>query len=132
LITTISVMTTDTHNTVLTPELRTTVASDSSIGGNLLPSMLAINPYPDELFIQSLTPVPHTDGETRTEFSSTDHPIQSRSVWYWAQAWPKDRVACFCPTFDISCNSRPSPSSAPSPAHDPQAPGERSCASGPA
>jgi len=86
-----------THKTVLTPELRAKVAADSSIGGgNLLPSMLAINPYPDEPFIHSLTPVPYTDGETRTEFSlrDLDHLIQSWSVWYLAQGVrPKDRVA---------------------------------------
>ena len=90
-----------THKTVLTPELRAKVAADSSIGGgNLLPSMLAINPYPDEPFIKSLTPVPYTDGETRTEFSlrDLDHLIQSWSVWYWAQGVrPKDRVAIFLP-----------------------------------
>ena len=86
-----------THKTVLTPELRSQVAADSSIGGgNLLSSMLAINPYPDEPFIQSLTPVPYTDGETRTEFSlrDLDHLIQSWSVWYHAQGVrPRERVA---------------------------------------
>lgn len=90
-----------THNTVLTPELRSRVAADSSIGGgNLLPSMLAVNPYPDEPFILSLTPVPYTDGETRTEFSlrDLDHLIQSWSVWYYAQGVrPRDRVAVFLP-----------------------------------
>ena len=94
-------MTTDTHKTVLTPELRAKVAADSGIGGgNLLPSMLAINPYPDEPFIKSLTPVSYTDGETRTEFSlrDLDHLIQSWSVWYQAQGVrPKDRVAIFLP-----------------------------------
>jgi acyl-coenzyme A synthetase/AMP-(fatty) acid ligase len=90
-----------THKTVLTPELRAKVAADPGIGGgNLLPSMLAINPYPDEPFIQSLVPLPYTDGETRTEFSlrDLDHLIQSWSVWYYAQGVrPKDRVAVFLP-----------------------------------
>lgn len=94
-------MTSFTHNTVLTMELRTKVAADSGIGGgNLVSSMLAINPYPDEPFIQSLTPVPYTDGQTRTEFSlrDLDHLIQSWSVWYRAQGVrPKDRVAVFLP-----------------------------------
>lgn len=90
-----------THKTVLTPELRARVAADSGIGGgNLLASMLAINPYPDEPFIKSLTPVPYTDGETRTEFSLRDlhHLIESWSVWYHAQGVrPRDRVAVFLP-----------------------------------
>jgi acyl-coenzyme A synthetase/AMP-(fatty) acid ligase len=90
-----------THNTVLSPELRAKVAADSGIGGgNLLPSMLAINPYPDEPFIHSLTPVPYTDGETRTEFSlrDLDHLVQSWSVWYHAQGVrPRDRVVVFMP-----------------------------------
>ncbi|MDZ4264258.1 MAG: AMP-binding protein, partial [Mycobacterium sp.] len=94
-------MTTHTHKTVLSPELRAKVAADSSIGGgNLLPSMLAINPHPDEPFITSLTPVPYTDGQTRTEFSlrDLDHLIQSWSVWYLEQGVrPKDRVAIFLP-----------------------------------
>lgn len=94
-------MTTFTHKTVLSPELRARVAADTSIGGgNLLASALAINPYPDEPFIRSLTPVPYTDGETRTEFSlrDLDHLIQSWSVWYLAQGVrPKDRVAIFLP-----------------------------------
>jgi acyl-coenzyme A synthetase/AMP-(fatty) acid ligase len=94
-------MTTHTHPTVLTPELRSRVAADSGIGGgNLLHSMLTINPYPDEPFIHSLTPVPYTDGETRTEFSlrDLDHLVQSWSVWYQARGVrPKDRVAIFLP-----------------------------------
>jgi len=90
-----------THRTVLTPELRARVAADPGIGGgNLLPSMLAINPYPDEPFIRSLTPVAYTDGESRTEFSlrELDHLIQSWSVWYWERGVrPRDRVAVFPP-----------------------------------
>jgi acyl-coenzyme A synthetase/AMP-(fatty) acid ligase len=90
-----------THRTVLTPELRARVAADSGIGGgNLLPSMLAINPYPDEPFIRSLTPVAYTDGESRTEFSlrELDHLIQSWSVWYHERGVrPRDRVAVFPP-----------------------------------
>src|SRR4029078_3071678 len=69
-------------------------------GGNLLPSMLAINPHPDEPFITSLTPVPYTDGQTRTEFSLRDLDllIQSCSGWYVEQGVrPKDRVAIFLP-----------------------------------
>ena len=94
-------MTTHTHQTVLTRELRARVAADAGIGGgNLLQSMLAINPYPDEPFIHSLTPVPYTDGETRTDFSlrDLDHLVQSWSVWYRSQGVrPKDRVAIFLP-----------------------------------
>jgi acyl-coenzyme A synthetase/AMP-(fatty) acid ligase len=90
-----------THKTVLTHELRAKVAADPGIGGgNLLPAMLSVNPYPDEPFILSLTSVPYTDGETRTEFSlrDLDHQIQSWSVWYRAQGVrPKDRVAVFLP-----------------------------------
>ncbi len=57
-----------THNTVLPPDLRARVADDPTIGGgNLLPSLVELNPYPDEVFISSLTPIPYTDGETRTE-----------------------------------------------------------------
>jgi acyl-coenzyme A synthetase/AMP-(fatty) acid ligase len=89
------------HKTVLSPELRAQVAADTSIGGgNLLPSMLAINPYPDEPFIHSLVPVPYTDGETRTDFSlrDLDDLVQSWSVWYWQQGVrPRDRVAVFLP-----------------------------------
>ena len=89
------------HKTVLSPELRAKVAADTSIGGgNLLPAMLAINPYPDEPFIHSLTPVPYTDGETRTEFSlrSLDHLVGSWSVWYLERGVrPRDRVAIFPP-----------------------------------
>jgi acyl-coenzyme A synthetase/AMP-(fatty) acid ligase len=89
------------HKTVLSPELRAKVAADNSIGGgNLLASMLAINPYPDEPFIHSLTPLPYTDGETRTEFSLRDlhHLIESWSVWYHTQGIrPRDRVAVFLP-----------------------------------
>jgi acyl-coenzyme A synthetase/AMP-(fatty) acid ligase len=88
-----------THNTVLPPRLRAKVAADTTIGGgNLLASMVAINPYPDEPFIKSLTPVPYTDGETRTEFSlrNLDHLVQSWSVWYRAQGVrSRDRVAVF-------------------------------------
>ncbi|HKS48444.1 MAG TPA: class I adenylate-forming enzyme family protein [Amycolatopsis sp.] len=90
-----------THKTVLTPELRARVAADAGIGGgNLLPSLLAINPCPDEPFIRSLTPVPYTDGETRTEFSlrDLDHLVQSWSAWYWEKGVrPRDRVAIFLP-----------------------------------
>ncbi|HEU4346247.1 MAG TPA: class I adenylate-forming enzyme family protein [Actinoplanes sp.] len=90
-----------THKTVLTPELRAAVAADPGIGGgNLLPSMLATNPYPDEPFIRSLTPVPYTDGEIRTDFSlrDLDHLIQSWSVWYHERGVrPRDRVAVFPP-----------------------------------
>jgi len=90
-----------THKTVLSPQLRAEVAADTGIGGgNLLPAMLAINPFPDEPFIRSLTPVPYTDGATRTEFSlrDLDHLIQSWSVWYLEQGVrPRDRVAIFPP-----------------------------------
>lgn len=90
-----------THKTVLSPDLRAQVAADPNIGGgNLLASMLAVNPYPDEPFIQSLTPVPYTDGETRTLFSlrDLDHLVQSWSVWYRTQGVrPRDRVAVFLP-----------------------------------
>lgn len=90
-----------THRTVLSPQLRARVAADPGIGGgNLLPSVLAINPYPDEPFIHSLTPIPYTDGETRTEFSLRDlhHLVESWSVWYHEQGVrPRDRVAVFVP-----------------------------------
>lgn len=90
-----------THRTVLPPELRAKVAADAGIGGgNLLASMVEINPYPDEPFIQSLTPIPYTDGETRTEFSlrQLDHLVQSWSMWYHAKGVrPRDRVAVFVP-----------------------------------
>lgn len=90
-----------THKTVLSPRLRAEVAADPGIGGgNLLPAMLDINPFPDEPFIRSLTPVPYTDGATRTEFSlrDLDHLVQSWSVWYLEQGVrPRDRVAIFPP-----------------------------------
>ena len=88
-----------THQTVLTPELRAAVAADLGIGGgNLLPRMLEINPFPDEPLIRSLDPIPYTDGETRTDFSlrDLDHLIQSWSVWYYERGVrPRDRVAVF-------------------------------------
>jgi len=90
-----------THNTVLSPELRAQVAADPTIGGgNLLPSLVALNPYPDEPFITSLVPIPYTDGETRSEFSlrDLDHLVQSWSVWYWERGVrPRDRIAVFLP-----------------------------------
>jgi acyl-coenzyme A synthetase/AMP-(fatty) acid ligase len=89
------------HKTVLSPELRARVAEDAGIGGgNLLSSMVAINPYPDEPFIHSLTPIPYTDGETRVRFSlrDLDHLVQSWSVWYLEQGVrPHDRIAVFPP-----------------------------------
>jgi acyl-coenzyme A synthetase/AMP-(fatty) acid ligase len=90
-----------THKTVLSPALRARVAEDPSIGGgNLLPSMLEINPFPDEPFLHSLTPIPYTDGETRTEFSlrDLDQLVQSWSVWYLERGVrPQDRIAVFPP-----------------------------------
>jgi acyl-coenzyme A synthetase/AMP-(fatty) acid ligase len=90
-----------THNTVLSPDLRSQVAADPTVGGgNLLRSMLAVNRYPDEPFIKSLTPVPYTDGETRTDFSLRElaHLVESWSVWYWEQGVrPRDRIAVFLP-----------------------------------
>lgn len=90
-----------THKAVLSPDLRARVAADAGIGGgNLLPSLLAVNPYPDEPFIESLTPVAYTDGETRTEFSlrDLDHLVQSWSVWYHERGVrPRDRIAVFVP-----------------------------------
>jgi acyl-coenzyme A synthetase/AMP-(fatty) acid ligase len=89
------------HKTVLSPELRARVAEDAGIGGgNLLSSMVAINPYPDEPFIHSLTPIPYTDGETRVRFSlrDLDRLVQSWSVWYLEQGVrPHDRIAVFPP-----------------------------------
>ncbi len=90
-----------THNTVLSPELRAQVAADTTIGGgNLLPALLELNPFPDEPFISSLTPIPYTDGQTRTEFSLRDlnHLVQSWSAWYWQRGVrPRDRIAVFLP-----------------------------------
>ncbi|MDT7803655.1 MAG: hypothetical protein QOI78_7088 [Actinomycetota bacterium] len=90
-----------THKTVLSPELRARVLRDPDIGGgNLLPSMLELNPYPDEPFLHSLTPIPYTDGETRHWFSlrDLDHLVQSWSVWYLERGVrPHDRVAVFPP-----------------------------------
>src|SRR5689334_7123950 len=88
-----------THKTVLSPELRARVLADPSVGGgNLLPAMLELNPFPDEPFIHSLTPIPYTDGETRHWFSlrDLDHLVQSWSVWYLERGVrPHDRVAVF-------------------------------------
>ena len=90
-----------THKTVLSPELRARVLADPGIGGgNLLPAMLELNPFPDEPFIHSLTPIPYTDGETKNWFSlrDLDHLVQSWSVWYLEQGVrPHDRVAVFPP-----------------------------------
>ncbi|HEY0165680.1 MAG TPA: class I adenylate-forming enzyme family protein [Jatrophihabitans sp.] len=90
-----------THNTVLPPDLRAQVAADPTIGGgNLLPALLALNPFPDEPFIKSLVPIPYIDGETRTEFSLRDlhHLVESWSAWYWEQGVrPRDRIAVFLP-----------------------------------
>ena len=75
-------MTTYTHNTVLTLNLRAKVAADSGIGGgNLVSSMLAINPYPDEPFIQSLIPVAYTIG---TEFKPAAR-LPLETVVHWEQ-----------------------------------------------
>lgn len=90
-----------THDTVLTPDLRAQVAADPTIGGgNLLPAVMAINPFPDAPFIRSLIPIPYTDGQIRTEFSLRDlnHLVQSWSAWYWKQGVrPRDRIAVFLP-----------------------------------
>jgi len=96
-----------THNTVLPPDLRAQVAADPTIGGgNLLPALLALNPFPDEPFIKSLIPIPYLDGETRTEFSLRDlnHLVQSWSAWYWEQGVrPRDRIAVFLPDSIAYC-----------------------------
>ncbi|MES4890665.1 class I adenylate-forming enzyme family protein [Streptomyces sp. NPDC096012] len=83
--------------TVLTPEQRSALAADPSVGGgNLLRSALAANPHPDLPFLRSSRPIATPDGELREEFSLAefDALAQSWSAWYLAQGvQTRDRVA---------------------------------------
>jgi acyl-coenzyme A synthetase/AMP-(fatty) acid ligase len=83
--------------TVLTPEQRSALAADPTVGGgNLLRSALAANPHPDLPFLRSSRPIATPDGELREEFSLAefDALAQSWSAWYLAQGvQTRDRVA---------------------------------------
>lgn len=83
--------------TVLTPEQRSALAADTTVGGgNLLRSALAANPHPDVPFLYSSRPIPTSDGGLREELSLTefDALAQSWSAWYLAQGVrARDRVA---------------------------------------
>ncbi|MGC5343914.1 class I adenylate-forming enzyme family protein [Streptomyces sp. DT24] len=83
--------------TVLTPQQRTDLAADTTVGGgNLLRSAIAANPRPDERFIHSSQPIATASGELRQDFSLVefDALAQAWSAWYLAQGvQTRDRVA---------------------------------------
>ncbi len=83
--------------TVLSPEQRSALAADMSVGGgNLLSSAIAANPHPELPFVHSYRAMVNTDGVEQHDFSlnELDQLAQSWSVWYLAQGvQPRDRVA---------------------------------------
>lgn len=83
--------------TVLTPEQRSALAADSTVGGgNLLRAALATNPHPEVPFLHSARPIATSAGELKNDFSLAefDALAQSWSVWYLAQGvGVRDRVA---------------------------------------
>ena len=83
--------------TVLTPEQRSALSADTTVGGgNLLRSALAANPRPDEPFLHASRPIATTSGELEHDFSlaAFDALAQSWSAWYRAQGVrARDRVA---------------------------------------
>ncbi|MDL5206197.1 class I adenylate-forming enzyme family protein [Streptomyces sp. ALI-76-A] len=83
--------------TVLTPEQRSVLAADTTVGGgNLLRSALAVNPHPEVPFLHSSRPMATPTGELKQDFSLAefDALAQSWSAWYLAQGvQTRDRVA---------------------------------------
>ncbi|MFJ6748332.1 MULTISPECIES: AMP-binding protein [unclassified Streptomyces] len=83
--------------TVLTPEQRSVVAADASIGGgNLLRSAIRVNSQPGERFIYSSVPIGTLGGGSQQEFSllEFDELAQAWSAWYLEQGvTTRDRVA---------------------------------------
>ncbi|MFD6323163.1 AMP-binding protein [Streptomyces sp. NPDC058442] len=83
--------------TVLTPQQRSALAADATVGGgNLLRSALAVNPRPELPFLHSARPIATPAGELRHDFSLAefDALAQSWSAWYLAQGvGTRDRVA---------------------------------------
>lgn len=84
---------------LLTPQARFDVAADPEVGGgNLLRSAIAVSPDPDCAFVESVVPVAHPDGTTKTTLSLRDLEIlaQSWSVWYRDRGTTRcDRVAVY-------------------------------------
>lgn len=83
--------------TVLTPEQRSALAADATVGGgNLLRHAMASNPRPDLPFLHATRPIPTPSGELRHDFSLAefDALAQSWSAWYLEQGvQTRDRVA---------------------------------------
>lgn len=83
--------------TVLTPEHRSELAADSTVGGgNLLRSAMASNPRPEVPFLHASRPIATPSGELKHDFSLTefDALAQSWSAWYLEQGVrTRDRVA---------------------------------------
>lgn len=86
-------------DTILSPEQRTKLAKDDTVGGgNLLTAAIAASPRPDQPFLFTGRPVTNTDGVGQHEFSllQLDELAQSWSVWYLEQGvQPRDRVAVY-------------------------------------
>ncbi|MFE3637041.1 class I adenylate-forming enzyme family protein [Streptomyces sp. NPDC059168] len=83
--------------TVLTPQQRSALAADTTVGGgNVLRSALATNPRPDVPFIHATHPIATPAGELKHDFSLAefDALAQSWSAWYLEQGVrTRDRVA---------------------------------------